>query len=115
MLHRMTGSGERHALQIMALLHNHYQRMLQLDGASVSGDAAAATLLGVKSPFQAGKALTQSRKLGHDGVVRAFGLLAQADLDLRGAKDWPENLVMEVLIARLARLGGGGARVSPRR
>jgi hypothetical protein len=37
-------------------------------------------------------------------VVRAIGLLAQADLDLRGAKDWPEGLVMEILVARLTRL-----------
>jgi hypothetical protein len=36
--------------------------------------------------------------------------LAQADLDLRGAKDWPEELVMEILVARLSRLGGSGRR-----
>ena len=30
--------------------------------------------------------------------------LARADLDLRGAKAWPPELVMEVLVARLARL-----------
>jgi len=34
-------------------------------------------------------------------------LLAQADLDLRGAKEWPDELVMEVLVARLSRLGSG--------
>ena len=41
---------------------------------------------------------------------RAIGLLAQADLDLRGAKDWPEALVMEVLVARLSRLGAPARR-----
>jgi hypothetical protein len=35
---------------------------------------------------------------------RAFDLLATADLDLRGGKAWPEELVMEMLVARLTRL-----------
>lgn len=116
MLHRMMGSGDRHSLQIMSLLHTQYQRLLKLDGSGVSSEQAAADLLGVKSTFQARKALDQFRKLGHDGVVRAFGLLSQADLDLRGAKDWPEDLVMEVLVARLSRLGASPTgRVTPRR
>jgi hypothetical protein len=37
-------------------------------------------------------------------VQKAIALLAQADLDLRGAKEWPEELVMEVVVARLSRL-----------
>ena len=62
-------------------------------------------VLGLKgSTFPARKALTQTRKLGHDGVVRAIELLAEADLDLRGGKAWPDELVLEVLVARLARL-----------
>ena len=67
-------------------------------------EKTAAALLGVKSGFQARKALDQSRRLGHDGIARAIALLAGADLDLRGAKEWPDELVMEVLVARLARL-----------
>ena len=31
--------------------------------------------------------------------------MAKADLDLRGDKDWPDELVLEVLVARLANLG----------
>jgi hypothetical protein len=31
-------------------------------------------------------------------------VMASADLDLRGAKGWPEELVLEVLVARLSRL-----------
>ncbi|MGH9261552.1 MAG: hypothetical protein ACRD08_16935, partial [Acidimicrobiales bacterium] len=56
------------------------------------------------STFPARKALSQARKLGHDRVVRAIDLLAVADLDLRGGKAWPDDLVLEVLVARLARL-----------
>lgn len=103
-LGRMMGAGERHPLQVMAILHGHYQRMLRLDGADAHSEADAQALLGLKSPFQAKKALTQHRRLGSSGVHRAVELLAQADLDLRGATDWPDELVMEVLVARLARL-----------
>lgn len=104
-LHRMLDGGDRHPLQIMATLHGQYARMLMLDGAPVGGEKDAAKLLGMKgSTFPARKALTQVRKLGHDRVVRALDLLAGADLDLRGGKVWPEQLVMEVLVARLARL-----------
>ena len=60
--------------------------------------------MGIKPGFPARKALDQYRRMGGAKVVRAVGLLAQADLDLRGAKDWPESLVMEVLVARLSRL-----------
>lgn len=104
-LHRMLGGGGRHPLQVMATLHGHYARMLHLDGAPVRGEKDAAQLLGMKgSTFPARKALGQVRKLGHDKVVRSVDLLATADLDLRGGKAWPEPLVLEVLVARLARL-----------
>jgi DNA polymerase-3 subunit delta len=88
----------------MAILQGHYERMLRLDGSDVTDRSRAASLLKV-APFQAGKALDQLRRLGHDGVARAVELLAEADLDLRGQKAWPPELVMEVLVARLSRLG----------
>jgi DNA polymerase-3 subunit delta len=104
-LHRMTAGGGRHALQVMATLQNHYGRMLALDGAAVTGEKDAARLIGLKgSTFPARKALNQVRKLGHDRVVRAVDLLATADIDLRGGKAWPDVLVLEVLVARLAAL-----------
>ena len=104
-LHRMVSGGGRHPLQVMATLHGHYARMLQLDGAPVRGEKDAAQLLGLRgSTFPARKALQQARRLGHDRVVEAVSLLAGADLDLRGGKAWPEGLVLEVLVARLARL-----------
>lgn len=104
-LHRMLRGGDRHALQVMATLHGHYQRALALDGATVGDDKAAAALLGIKgSTFPAKKALTLSRRLGHDRTRRAIELLAAADLDLRGASHVPADTVMEVLVARLAHL-----------
>jgi DNA polymerase-3 subunit delta len=104
MLRRMTEAGERHPLVVMATLHRHYTNMLRLDGADlVHDEQSAATLLGI-APFPAKKALTQARRLGSSGVDRAIALLAEADVDLRGAKAWPDALVLELLVARLSRL-----------
>lgn len=104
-LHRMIGAGGRHPLELLAVLHTHYRRMLRLDGANVADEGAAAALLGMTgSTFPAKKALAQTRKLGSSGVARAITLLSQADLALKGEIDWPGELVLEVLVARLARL-----------
>ncbi len=104
-LGRMIGPGGRHPLQILASLHNHYGRLLRLDGAGARNEKEAAALLGIKgSTFPAKKALEQARSIGHEAVVRAIELLARADRDLRGATAWPEELVLEVLVARLAQL-----------
>lgn len=108
-LHRMMGAGERHALQIMSSLHGHYARMLALDGIDVRGEKDAAAALGMRgSTFPARKALDQSRRLGHDKLAQAVTLLARADRDIRGERAYPrevaDDLVMELLIARLANL-----------
>ncbi len=117
-LHRMlTGADAKHPLQLMATLHHHYTRMLRLDGAGIGDERQAAEVLGTK-PYPAKKALEGSRRLGSARLAEFIQLLAQADLDLRGAKHWSPELVMEVLVARLAtrsrtagRAGrGGGAR-----
>ena len=105
-LHRLVGAG-RHPLVILASLHNHYTRILRLEGADAADEKAAAAMLGITgSTFPARKALSQARRLGHDAVARAVALLAEADLALKGAIEWPEPLVLEVLVARLSRLGG---------
>lgn len=105
LLQRMIVGGGRHPFQLLATLHTHFARMLRLDGADVTSEKQAADLLGMKgSTFPAKKALGQARKLGHERVVRAIDLLAEADLDLRGGKAWPDHLVLEVLVARLATL-----------
>lgn len=104
LLARMSGSGARHPLQLMAILHGHYVRLAKLDGVDARSDADAATALGIKPGFPAKKALQQYRRLGGSSVQRAVDLLAVADLDLRGAKDLPDDVVMEVLVARLSRL-----------
>jgi DNA polymerase-3 subunit delta len=104
-LHRMLEAGERHPLVVLSTLHRHFSAMLRLDGANVRTDAEAAALTGT-GPYPAKKALAQSRRLGPAGVARAITLLAEADLDLRGARAWPDELILEVLVARLSKLRG---------
>ncbi len=106
-LHRMAGAGERHPLQIMATLSSNQLRIARLSGADVRGERAAADLLGMKgSTFPAKKALAAAKAIGPDGARRAVRLCADADLALRGGGPaWPGELVLEVLVARLCRLG----------
>jgi DNA polymerase-3 subunit delta len=103
-LHRLSEAGGMHALQVLKFLHSHYVRMVRLDGADVSSAADAMQLLGLKHEFPAKKALAQLDRLGADGTRDALQLLADADVHLRGGRDWPAELVMEVLVARLTKL-----------
>ncbi|MGB9344619.1 MAG: DNA polymerase III subunit delta [Ilumatobacteraceae bacterium] len=104
LLGRMMHAGGRHPLQIMAIVHNHYANLAKLDGAGARSEADAMAATGIKSAFPAKKAMQTYNRLGSASTKRAIELLAQADLDLRGAKDLEPELVMEVLVARLSKL-----------
>jgi DNA polymerase-3 subunit delta len=112
-LRRMMEGGGSHPLQLLALLANRYGQMLRLDGTSVQTSTDAAQLLGMKE-FPARKILEEYRRLGSDGIARALALLAEAEVDLRGGKAWEPEWVMEVLVARLSRLGVQSASVQRR-
>jgi hypothetical protein len=43
--------------------------------------------------------------MGSGAISQAIGLLSRADIDLRGGKDLQEELTMEILVARLCRMG----------
>jgi DNA polymerase-3 subunit delta len=103
LLGRMIHAGGRHPMQVMAILHNHYAGIAKLDGAGARTQDQAAAITGLKG-FPAKKALQNYNKLGGANTKRAIGWLAQADLDLKGAKDLDAELVMEVLVARLSKL-----------
>ena len=107
-LHRMLVAGDSHPLVVMTILHRHYRQILRLDGAGVTSADEAATLLGLRSSFPAKKALAQATRLGSVRVARAIRLLAEADLDLRGSTALAGEAVLEVLVARLSRLGRQG-------
>jgi DNA polymerase-3 subunit delta len=104
-LQRMLRAGGRHPLQVMSTLHSHYERMLRLDGTGISNDKEAAAHLGIKgSSFPAKKAVAQLRRLGPEKIRRAIELLGETDLDLRGKSALDGDILMEILVARLAHL-----------
>jgi DNA polymerase-3 subunit delta len=104
-----------HPLQITAMLHSHYRKLLRLDDPAVrTNEDAAAAIGGRTTPRAAGFRLRQARALGIDGLQRAFDLLAHADLDLKGARAIPEDAVIELLVARLAALTPGRRRSGSR-
>jgi len=104
-LRRLLASG-RAAPMLVAILHGHFSAMLRLDGADASSGDSAAALLGVRSAFLAKKALDGVRRLGGERVGQAVTLVADADLDVKGRTALAPELVLEILVARLARLAG---------
>jgi DNA polymerase III subunit delta len=97
--------GDKHPLQVMASLGAHFGKMLRLSGSGIRNENDAAVALGMTgSTFPAKKSLNQTTKLGPKNIAKAIELLAEADLDLRGRRDLPGDVVMEVLVARLTRL-----------
>jgi DNA polymerase-3 subunit delta len=115
-LHRMLSATSAaqpkplHPMQIMGSLSGHYRRLLRLDDPDIVTKEQAADALGMKSPGGARFPLEASKRLGTDGLREAMRLLANAELDLRGASGLDERTVTEVLIARLAALSRRHAR-----
>ncbi len=107
-LRRMLAAGGSPPLVVLAGLHRHYRQLLRLDGSGAATADQAAELLGLRSSFPAGKALAVSRRMSTSSIARAISLLAQADLDVRGTTALPDELVLEVLVARLSRLARQG-------
>jgi DNA polymerase-3 subunit delta len=113
-----------HPLRILGLLHSQYRKLLVLDDPAVrTAEDAASALGGRTSPNAARFRLRQARALGTDGLRQAFDHLARADLDIKGERAIPQDLVMQLLVARLAGLnaragaassGGGKGRGSSR-
>ena len=64
LLGRMLGAGERHPLQVMAILQGHYGKLATLDGRELRTEADAAAALGIKPGYPARKAMEQARRLG---------------------------------------------------
>lgn len=104
-LDRIRSASSMHPLQVMGLLHRHFERLLRLDNPDIMGEAdAVAALDGKVKPYPAKLAWQQARRLGSGGIRQAIELLGRADLDLRGATAIPEDAVLEVLVTRLAGL-----------
>ncbi len=119
-LGRLRDASGLHPLQVMASLHNHYRRLLRLDDPEIRGEQAAVAALKeltgrAPNGWVAKKTLALAQALGTDGVRAAYDLLAQADLDLRGARRIPDDAVMDVLVIRLATNTRRHQRAAPSR
>jgi DNA polymerase-3 subunit delta len=106
-LARLRDASGLHPLQVMASLHNHYRRLLRLDDPDIRGEADAVAVLKemtgrAPNGWVAKKTLAHAQALGTDGIRAAYDLLAEADLDLRGARRIPDDAVMDVLVVKLA-------------
>jgi DNA polymerase III subunit delta len=101
---RMMGPGRTSGHALIASLGNHFSRIARLDGVDVRTGKDAAAILGVTEEYPAKKALNASRRLDTQSMATAVGLVAQADLDLKGMSGLDERVVLEILVARLARL-----------
>ena len=117
---RMLESRQRAGLQLISMLARHYLNMARVEGSDAHTKEEAAALLGVNA-FHAGKALKQGRQLGAERLSTAVRWLTEADLALKGGvsyggKDLESDLdvteltVIEVLVARLARLSFSARR-----
>jgi DNA polymerase-3 subunit delta len=117
---RMLESRQRAGLQIVSIVQRHYLNMARLEGSEARSKEDAATLLGINA-YPAGKALQMAERLGAARLTTAVHWITDADLALKGAvsyggKDLDSDLdvteltVIEVLVARLARLSFGARR-----
>ncbi|HEY5103656.1 MAG TPA: hypothetical protein VII65_01305 [Acidimicrobiales bacterium] len=114
---RMLDSRRRAGLQIVSMLQRHYLNMARLEGSDARTKEDAATLLGINA-YPAGKALQLAQRMGAKRLTTAVHWIAEADLALKGGvsyggrdldsdQDVTELTVIEVLVARLARLSHG--------
>ncbi|NNN03028.1 MAG: hypothetical protein HKL87_03420 [Acidimicrobiaceae bacterium] len=111
---RMLDSRDRAALQIISQLQRYVLNIARVQGSSWRTPEAVAQGLSL-NPVSAKKVLQMADRLGPERIADAVHLIAQADLDLKGALsygsrdlttdvDVTELTVVEVLVARLARL-----------
>jgi DNA polymerase-3 subunit delta len=116
LLHRLIDAGGRHPLVVLAILQRHFGNVLRAQSPAISNEAQAAAALGIakgRSTFPARKALDAARRLGPNGSGDAVLALADAELALKGKLDWPPELVLEVLVARLCRISRSARAGAP--
>jgi hypothetical protein len=94
--------------------------MAKLEGSGVRGAEDAGALLGIKG-FPAQKSLQMSQRLGTERIATAVHWITDADVALKGGvsyggkdldtdMDVTELTVVEILVARLAKMTQGARR-----
>jgi DNA polymerase-3 subunit delta len=109
MMRRLLGGGDRHPLEVFAILRGYVQTRLRIDSPGIRSEQQAAEAMGIapgRSTYPAKKALAAAQRWGPTGIASAVSLVADAEVDLKGASAWPPDAVLEVLVARLCRLSG---------
>jgi DNA polymerase III subunit delta len=107
MMRRLLGGGDRHPLEVFAILRGYVQTRLRIDSPGIRTEQQAAEAMGIgsgRSTYPAKKALAAAQRWGPAGIASAVSLVADAEVDLKGASAWPAEAVLEVLVARLCRL-----------
>lgn len=111
-LRRLLEAGDRHPLVVHAIIARHVGSLLRIDSPDVTTEAAAAAAMGIakgRSTYPAKKALTSARRYGSARIFEGVALVADAEIALKGGRDeWPDELTLEVLVARLCRLARSG-------
>jgi DNA polymerase-3 subunit delta len=102
---RMMGPGGISGHEILASIDNHVTRAARLQGAAVGTGDDAAALLKIHA-FPAKKALNLARRLDVEALSDCLRLIMEADLSLKGRSGLDEQLVIEILVARLTRALG---------
>ena len=105
LLDKLLVSGE-HPLKLLGGINYVYRQLAQATELSRQGVPlpAAISQAGVK-PFQAQAATAYLKRIGRPRAEKIYRQLLQADLDLKGASQIPERVLMERL---LMQLGGKG-------
>jgi DNA polymerase-3 subunit delta len=91
----------------LAIVARHVQSLMRVDGAAIRTEVEAAEAMGIakgRSTYPAKKALAAAGRWGSANIADAVALVAEAEVDLKGASAWPAEAVLEVLVARLCRL-----------
>jgi len=116
---RMLDSEGRVGVQVVNILQRHYLKMARLEGSGASTGEQAAEIIGGHA-FPAQKLVRSARILGPDRIASAIAMVTRADLDLKGGADYGGSrggvdrtalTVVEVLVARLAKLSEAARRV----
>jgi hypothetical protein len=77
-------------------------RRIMKSALAVSPESMA--LIGSRSDYQGRKYLELTRAMGPKKIFEAINLLARADRALRGGTGLEDEIVLEVLVARLSRM-----------
>jgi DNA polymerase III delta subunit len=110
-LHRIVGPGGRAAPAVVFTLQRHYLRLLRLDGSGARTKEDAAAILSI-GPYPAGKLLASCGSLGAERIRQAVEWVARADADVKGLSGLETIMVLEILVARLARQHRAAGRSS---